>query len=400
MNLEVVELRRIPDSSDVLGSYELVLDDNGKRRAHDPHASLPALRSGDRLMSTPAQSPQRMLGRREPSQLPDVLERVLDKGIVIAGDIQVSLLDIELLTIKLRLLVASADKAKEMGIDWWENDPFLKRGRDGNELEDRLRTLEQKAGIEQAAATSRDRKRRGSRRGTSTASFRRTPELDAGRASSPSTGSPAIVGRVDLAEFGEEPLRRNLEDRAWLEQAVAAHDGVLSGVVGATPLVPLRFGAVFRDEDGVREMLREREREFRDALERLRGHVELGVKVFLARRARRATRRSRRAAASTSCRSSVRATRLRPFRRRRSSRCARCTSTSPRSRTAPARTRLSRRSSAAGASRCSSTPRTSSSTSEQPEFTAAADDHGDGRLEVVVTGPWPAYNFVEPEDAE
>jgi hypothetical protein len=103
-------------------------------------------------MSTPAQSPQRMLGRREPSQLPDVLERVLDKGIVIAGDIQVSLLDIELLTIKLRLLVASADKAKEMGIDWWENDPFLKRGRDGNQLEDRLRKLEQKAGIEQGSS--------------------------------------------------------------------------------------------------------------------------------------------------------------------------------------------------------------------------------------------------------
>src|SRR5438477_12394217 len=100
-------------------------------------------------MSTPGQSPQRYLGRREAAQLPDVLERVLDKGIVIAGDIQVSLLDIELLTIKLRLLVASADKAKEMGIDWWETDSFLKRGRDGNELEDRLRRLEQAAGLEQ-----------------------------------------------------------------------------------------------------------------------------------------------------------------------------------------------------------------------------------------------------------
>src|ERR1051326_4272468 len=94
-----------------------------------------------------AQAPQQYLGRREPAQLPDVLERVLDKGIVIAGDIQISLLDIELLTIKLRLLVASADKAKEMGIDWWESDSFLKRGRNGNELEDRLRALEEKAGI-------------------------------------------------------------------------------------------------------------------------------------------------------------------------------------------------------------------------------------------------------------
>src|SRR3954468_1422221 len=60
--------------------------------------------------------------------LADVLERVLDKGIVIAGDIQVNLLDIELLTIKLRLVVASVDKAKEIGIDWWERDPALSGG--------------------------------------------------------------------------------------------------------------------------------------------------------------------------------------------------------------------------------------------------------------------------------
>ncbi len=57
--------------------------------------------------------------------LADILERVLDKGVVIAGDIRVNLLDIELLTIKLRLVVASVDKAKEMGIDWWEDDPAL-----------------------------------------------------------------------------------------------------------------------------------------------------------------------------------------------------------------------------------------------------------------------------------
>ena len=63
--------------------------------------------------------------------LADILERVLDKGIVIAGDIQINLLDIELLTIKLRLLVASVDKAKEMGIDWWECDPPLSQGAAG-----------------------------------------------------------------------------------------------------------------------------------------------------------------------------------------------------------------------------------------------------------------------------
>jgi len=82
----------------------------------------------------------------QPAQLADVLERVLDKGIVIAGDIQVNLLDIELLTIRLRLLIASADKAREMGIDWWEHDGFLSGGRRGS-LEQRLRKLEEKAGL-------------------------------------------------------------------------------------------------------------------------------------------------------------------------------------------------------------------------------------------------------------
>ena len=60
-----------------------------------------------------------------PANLADILERVLDKGIVIAGDIQINLLDIELLTIKIRLLVASVDRAREMGINWWESDPQL-----------------------------------------------------------------------------------------------------------------------------------------------------------------------------------------------------------------------------------------------------------------------------------
>ena len=57
--------------------------------------------------------------------LADLLERVLDKGVVIVGDIAVSLLDIELLTLKLRLLIASADTAEQLGIDWWKSDPFI-----------------------------------------------------------------------------------------------------------------------------------------------------------------------------------------------------------------------------------------------------------------------------------
>jgi len=86
------------------------------------------------------------------SSLADILERVLDKGIVIAGDISISLVDVELLTIKVRLLIASVDKAKEIGINWWESDPNLsssaKRLQDeNNELRERLNRLEAKLGV-------------------------------------------------------------------------------------------------------------------------------------------------------------------------------------------------------------------------------------------------------------
>src|SRR4051794_10531601 len=87
-----------------------------------------------------------------PANLADILERVLDKGIVIAGDIQINLLDIELLTIKLRLLVASVERAQEMGINWWESDPTLSSNarelkRENEDLRTRLRRLEQMAGL-------------------------------------------------------------------------------------------------------------------------------------------------------------------------------------------------------------------------------------------------------------
>jgi hypothetical protein len=57
--------------------------------------------------------------------LADILERVLDKGVVIAGDIGVSVVDVELLTLRIRLFIASAQTAREMGMDWWTNDPFF-----------------------------------------------------------------------------------------------------------------------------------------------------------------------------------------------------------------------------------------------------------------------------------
>src|SRR6201989_2375923 len=96
----------------------------------------------------PGHSPASLPARPEgTANLADILERVLDKGIVIAGDIQINLLDIELLTIKLRLLVASVDKAREMGIDWWESDPQVtshaeQLEKENRELRDRIERLE------------------------------------------------------------------------------------------------------------------------------------------------------------------------------------------------------------------------------------------------------------------
>ncbi|MRX71224.1 gas vesicle protein [Bacillus lacus] len=66
------------------------------------------------------------------SSIVDVLEKILDKGVVIAGDITVGIADVELLTIKIRLIVASVDKAKEIGMDWWEHDPYLTSKAAGN----------------------------------------------------------------------------------------------------------------------------------------------------------------------------------------------------------------------------------------------------------------------------
>jgi hypothetical protein len=67
--------------------------------------------------------------------LADLLERILDKGVVIVGDIKINLIDIELLTIKIRLLVASVDKAKSLGIDWWEHDPFISSPKQSAQIE-------------------------------------------------------------------------------------------------------------------------------------------------------------------------------------------------------------------------------------------------------------------------
>lgn len=96
-------------------------------------------------------SEQKMMHATNASNLSDILERVLDKGIVLAGDIKIQIADIDLLTIKIRLLVCSVDRAMEMGINWWETDSFLSLKakeagleKENVEMKKRLERLEEK----------------------------------------------------------------------------------------------------------------------------------------------------------------------------------------------------------------------------------------------------------------
>ena len=85
---------------------------------------------------------EQMMHSTNSSTLADILEKVLDKGIVIAGDIQIKIADVELLTIKIRLLVCSVDKAMEMGINWWQADSYLCSRAQDAEREQKITDLE------------------------------------------------------------------------------------------------------------------------------------------------------------------------------------------------------------------------------------------------------------------
>ena len=103
-------------------------------------------------------------GHGRSTGLVDVLDRVLDKGLVVAGDIKVSLAEVELLTIRIRLLICSIDKAEQIGLDWWKYDRHLSPGREkviqeNRELREQLRLLEARV----ATLTRAPGRRRGER---------------------------------------------------------------------------------------------------------------------------------------------------------------------------------------------------------------------------------------------
>ena len=94
--------------------------------------------------------------------LVDILDRVLDKGLVIAGDIKINLANVELLTIQVRLLICSIDKAEQIGLNWWRHDPRLTSVQSSpllaSDIERRLDRIEQS--LEQLAAASERTSRR------------------------------------------------------------------------------------------------------------------------------------------------------------------------------------------------------------------------------------------------
>lgn len=94
----------------------------------------------------------------------------------------------------------------------------------------------------------------------------------------------AVVEDVGLAEFGEQALRRNLEDLDWLEATARAHHRVIDALARAGPLVPTQLATVYSNDDGVVAMLAERDADFRAGLARIRGRTEWGVKAYAARR--------------------------------------------------------------------------------------------------------------------
>jgi hypothetical protein len=235
--------------------------------------------------------------------------------------------------------------------------------------------------------------------------FAATPGVDVGRVALVTSGGlAAIVSAVSLDDFDEEALRRNLEVPAWLEEKARAHDRVLGGAVGTAPLVPLRFGTVYRDEAGVRRMLEERRDELVSSLERLQGRIELGVKAFLEE-----------AEASRDDSGSASTGREYLLRKQQARRSAADTGAIVRERTQLVHERLASISDDARAN-----PPQPPELSGRREtmllnaaylvpvegqagfakaFEALREEVGGHGIELVLTGPWPPYNFVEHGDA-
>jgi hypothetical protein len=206
----------------------------------------------------------------------------------------------------------------------------------------------------------------------------------------------AVAAEVSLAEFGEDVLPERLNDRTWLEDKVRTHEAVLQSFVGVTPVVPLRFGAIYRDVDDVRRLLAERGERFEAVLERVTGRSEVGVKAW-----HDPTRVARPSAGSG-----------REYLQRRSEELSSARDAAGVA--AAAHVRLAAAAEAAVVNRPQ--PRELTGRDEQmllngaylvpdgderfaAEVAQLAEEHGDAGITFELTGPWPPYNFAEEDDA-
>jgi len=204
----------------------------------------------------------------------------------------------------------------------------------------------------------------------------------------------AVAAEVSLAEFGEDVLPERLNDRAWLEEKVRVHEDVLQTFVGVTPVVPLRFGVIYRDMADVRGLLAERGERFEATLERVSGRVELGVKAWFD-----PARVQRRVAGSG-----------REYLQRRRDELA--SSRDAASLAAAAHARLAAAADDAVVNRPQA--RELTGRDEQmllngaylvpdgderfaAEVARLAEEHADAGITFELTGPWPPYNFAEDD---
>jgi hypothetical protein len=226
----------------------------------------------------------------------------------------------------------------------------------------------------------------------------------------------AYVSTVPLAEFGEEALRRNLEDLAWLETVARAHHEVLEALMPAGPVLPVRLVTVYRGDEQVRDMLRERASEFGDLLDRMRGRREWGVKVYAVGEAGSGPEARSSAAGDQGAGETAGETAGRPGTAYLKRRGQTLRSREQKWRQAVARaehvdTVLSRIAVATRHHRAQD-PQLSGRTDmmvlngaylvddgRADEFAAAAAGLREGELDVQLTGPWPPYSFTISDEA-
>jgi hypothetical protein len=219
----------------------------------------------------------------------------------------------------------------------------------------------------------------------------------------------AIVSGVRLDEFGEGPIQENLRDAAWLAEKARAHDAVLAAAVGRTAVVPFRFGAIYRDEQHVVDLLRDRP-DFSSTLRRLDGTIELGVKAFV-----EATALRNRLAAGHAVADDVSAGRAYMQRKQLARELDEAVDRFAADCAHVSHERLASVARAARANPVQAVDDPSSErrmilnaaylvgAGEEPRFrddvAAVARDYADDGVAFELTGPWPPYNFAEEQEA-